>query len=247
LLLLLVALGVGVAWSIVGTVWFRVAFRQASLRGLYGALSTFLRVGVVIGSGHEMVLMAGYACCLLAPSRVRYKTLAVATVVVLVGACLTEMVFWPTLFGMTNGGLAPENLDQLFDQGKAGDSRGLMRWLADLNAFSSRLLLFSLLLDLFVKAKLIVIPLYLRSVADYLKAPGVANDCVNLIKINAALMALGLLLQVLLRMRLPLGIVSFILSPLSLLSMVLVWAQTLWSIVIFVRLRDVIEESVPDV
>jgi hypothetical protein len=263
LLLLLVALGIGVAWSIVATVWFRVGSRPTSLGGIFRGFMAFLRIGLVVAFCEQVVLMAGYAGCLLAPPRARNPALALMTLVVVVGASLGGIVFWPALFVMVNGGpLSADNMEELFGQAKEGNVRGLMSWLADLNAVVLRLWLFGILIGLFAKAKLIVIPLYLRSLATHLKAPGVANDCVNLIKINLALMALELVVLVLFRMLMPsvragppslegmalrLKILNFVLSPLSLLSMVLGWAQILWSIVVYFRLREVIDESVPGV
>jgi hypothetical protein len=222
LYLLLAHLGLGVVSAFLEFVVLR-----AVLSGGFG----FLYVTFFVGACSLLLEIGGYVLCLYVPDEEGARKLALAN---LAAASVSAFVAFLLV-------LAAVGVSMALAQGAQGDLTGMTRGLARLGAWFQGMLIVVFLLQLVAYVRLIIVPVFLRTVVKTLKADGLDESCVNLLKINAVVLLLGLATSMLLRAK-P-GTAGLLLLLVGCFSPLLHLAQTVWYVLVLVRLSEAITDK----
>jgi hypothetical protein len=242
LLLMLIAVCAGVVMSLILNLYIRIS--MSSPAGIFSGLQSFLSWMRIFQFGtlvQTVVAIAGYCLCLFVPREHYCRKLAITVLVVATLDLLVQTVFDP--LNLSSMGLLGDFFGKLMEDVEKGDLSGFQRLSVNLSTWAARMAWFGLFIQILSYAKVLLVPIFLWSLARCLRS-GLTHNVETLLKISLGIVALGIFTQLL--FRLPLTVVMHVMTPLSWVSMLLGLAQTIWTLLILINVRQAITDKLND-
>jgi hypothetical protein len=245
LLLLLVAMGTGIALNVVSMFVFRLMASPSSFM-------TFVHVNTIVALGVSALQIAGYAFCLSAPEKQNARKLALAALVL---ACLTAMAEVASYVELRRelGTLTDPDIydpEKIAEQIKSGEAEKMLERISEqterLQRWLSHITLLAALSQILRYAQMIVVPLLFRSLAAVAKANATAENCLKLLYLSAGVAATGIVMHIMLQLafRGHVSLLLYVASPIGWIMGLLGLGYTVLTILVVLDLRNAIGDEI---
>jgi hypothetical protein len=195
---------------------------------LYQIAFVMLAVSLGVAGITLLLNLAGYGLCLSAPDQPARRLALVMVIATVVSGAAEFLILWAT------AAFTPKMPDDFAHV----NPQEIQKTLAQTTAFLRWLTVLSVPLHIVQYAPLVVVPLFLRRLAQAVGAGELDQSCNQLLKINIALVVLSILMSLLGTFFLTARM--FVAVPIGALTGVLHIVQAVWFVMIAIQLRRAI-------